>query len=204
MNSSSLPGVVYGNVGGSLVTEAAWIQKNAARVGASGERLTASVLDRLAGRPGGVTVMHDLDIPLPGFTANIDHVVIAGRQITLIDSKVWRPGIYKTRDGVTTRSGKPAEFADKKTLKAGLDGYRRHLRIHRLEDITIHAVLVAWSAHPLLPAVVSSYHPVGAAAVGGWWFRLNPAPWVGSGSADPTLVAALLPLVRAADKNGHS
>lgn len=204
MNASSLPGVVYGTAGGSLASDAAWVQKNAARIGAGGERLTASILERLAARPGGVTVMHDLDIPLPGFAANIDHVVVAGRQVTLIDSKVWRSGIYRTHAGVTTRSGKPAEFADKRTLKAGIDGYRRHLRIHNLEDVTLRAVLIAWSSHLLLPAVVSAYTPVGAAAVSGWRFRLSPAAWVGKGAADPTLVAALLPLVRTENKNGHA
>ncbi len=190
------PGAVYGTPGGSLGQDAAWAQRGAARIGASGERLTATVLDRLTARPGGVTVMHDLDIPLPGFSANIDHAVIAGRSITLIDSKVWQPGIYRTRDGVTRRGREAAVFADKKTLRAAGDGFRRHLGIHELEDVTLAAVLVAWSSHPVLPAWVGRYSPVGGVAVPGWRFRLSPARWVGSGVADAEVVAALVPLVR--------
>lgn len=190
------PGAVYGTPGGSLQPDAAWTQAAAARVGASGERLTADVLDRLAGRPGGVTVMHDLDIPLPGFSANIDHAVIAGRTLTLIDSKVWQPGIYRTRDGATRRGKRVTEFADKKTLRAAGDGYRRHLKRARLDGVTIRAVLVAWSSHRFLPVMVGGYSPVGGEAVPGWKFRLTPRRWVAEGAADTELVAALIPLVR--------
>lgn len=140
--------------------------------------------------------MHDLDIPLPGFSANIDHAVIAGRTLTLIDSKVWQPGIYRTRDGITRRGRDVAEFANKKTLRAASDGFRRHLGICELEDVTIRAVLVAWSSHRFLPAVMGGYSPVGGVAVSGWLFRLSPARWVGAGAADTDVVSALVPLVR--------
>lgn len=191
-----IPGAVYGTAGGSLGSDASWAQRSAARVGASGERLTASVLDKLTVHPGGVTVMHDLDIPLPGFSANIDHAVIAGRSITLIDSKVWQPGIYRTRDGVTRRGRDRAEFANKKTLRAAGDGFRRWLRICDVEDVTLQAVLVAWSSHQFLPAAVGRYSPVGGVAVAGWRFRLSPTRWVGAGVADTDVVTALVPLVR--------
>ncbi|MGO3032154.1 MAG: nuclease-related domain-containing protein [Microbacterium gubbeenense] len=193
--SGTIPGVVYGRAGGSLAG-AGWAQKDAARIGASGERLTAEVLDPLAKRPGGVTVLHDLDIPIPGFKANIDHVIVAGSTVTIIDSKVWRPGIYRTRDGVTKRGFRVAEFADKKTLQAACDGFRRHLVRHELADVTVRAVLVAWSTHPVWPVLFAGYEPAGAVAAAGWRFRLSPARWVGSGTADSRIVTALLPLVR--------
>lgn len=197
-----LPGAVYGAPAASL-EDAAWTQRTAARIGAGGELRTAHVLDALAARPGGVTVLHDLDIPLPGFAANIDHAVISGRQVTIVDSKVWRAGIYRTRDGVTTRSGKPAPFADKKTLRAGLDGFRRLLRSRGCEDVTLRAVLVAWSAS-CWPVIFHQYQPTGGVPVPGWRFRLSPAVWVGSGAADAQVVQALLPVVRSMKQEGGS
>lgn len=62
-----------------------------AATGREGELKTGSVLDRLASSHGPV-VLHDLRIPAPGARANIDHAVVAGRAVWLIDSKHWAPG----------------------------------------------------------------------------------------------------------------
>ena len=42
-------------------------------------------------------VLHDLRIPIPGFKANIDHAVVSGRSVLLIDSKMWKPRRPTTR-----------------------------------------------------------------------------------------------------------
>lgn len=56
------------------------------RRGAEGEEEVGAVLDRLAGR--GVTVRHDLAIP--GSRANVDHVVLTGSALFVIDTKNYR------------------------------------------------------------------------------------------------------------------
>jgi hypothetical protein len=61
--------------------------------------------------------MHDLRIPIPGFTANIDHVVVRGREVFIIDAKVWRPAAYWTFRGRTRRGWSRFEPAEKQTMR---------------------------------------------------------------------------------------
>ena len=77
-DETDVPGVL-GRAGGSLVG-ASWAAHAAvARVGRRAELRTADVLDRLASKHAGPTVLHALSIPIPGISANIDHVVVPGR-----------------------------------------------------------------------------------------------------------------------------
>lgn len=88
----------YGRAGGSLDEATFAVSVGAARAGRRGEILTALTLDKLASERG-FTVLHDLRIP--GSTANIDHVVVSGDKVWVIDSKLWKPGIYVTFRGRT-------------------------------------------------------------------------------------------------------
>lgn len=72
-------------------------------------------------------MLHDLRIPIPGIKANIDHVVISGRRVLLIDTKVWKPGIYWTFAGATRRGVERFTPADKRTMPMAADAIRRHL-----------------------------------------------------------------------------
>lgn len=58
-----------------------------ARIGAVGEALTALALHKFAERHPEVVVAHSLSIS--GSSADIDHVVVIGGHITVIDSKWW-------------------------------------------------------------------------------------------------------------------
>ena len=98
---------VIGIPGGGLV-DASWAaNEEVAEIGRRGELLTAAVLDRLA-RPDGPTVLHDLLLPAAsGVRVNVDHVVVSGRRVVLVDSKCWQPGRYWTALGRTRRGLKP-------------------------------------------------------------------------------------------------
>lgn len=87
-----------------------------ARIGRQGELRTAALIDAAARRYG-FTVLHDLRVPIPGFSANADHIVVSGRQVLLLDTKVWRPGFYWTFDGASFRGFSRFAPADKKTMK---------------------------------------------------------------------------------------
>lgn len=103
----------YGNAGGSL-SNAGWASSaGAAAAGQAGERATAHLLSR---QPDNRVVMHDLRMPIPGLNLNIDHVVIAGRTVALIDSKCWKPGFYLTLGGRTFRGRHTASHVDKQTM----------------------------------------------------------------------------------------
>lgn len=135
-------GAVIGFAGGSIIAASQFGQKGF--VGAVGESRTGVVLDRLASRRGGPTVIHDLRIPLPGYNANIDHAVVSGRDVTLIDSKVWRSGFYWTLGGTTRRGLEPTPHCDKRTLHAGVRGMSDMLRSLGVCARFRTPVLVVW------------------------------------------------------------
>ena len=110
-------GRVVGRPGTSLAGGESWAGGGTIglRHGAIGEQSTAHVLDTLAGRSK-ITVLHDLRVPIPGLSINIDHVVVAGRTVLLIDSKRWRPGFYWTVNDRTRIGLVDAPHVDKKSV----------------------------------------------------------------------------------------
>jgi nuclease-like protein len=66
------------------------------RVGAHGERRTASLLRRLT--RDGYIVFHDLAVP--GSEANLDHLVIGPTGVFVIDSKQWTGQVHQGGDGL--------------------------------------------------------------------------------------------------------
>lgn len=188
-------GQVLGRAGAGL-DNAAWAKNDAvARIGKSGEVKTAAVLDELAHRDGGPTVLHDLRIPIPGISANIDHVVVSGRTVHLIDAKVWKPGFYWTLGGRTFRGMSRFAPAEKKTMPMAVDAINRHLSGRRVGAKVARPMLVVWpsSAHGSSSfwAMVSP----GARVVDGAAFTARVRRLVGTKPADPAVVTALAPLV---------
>lgn len=63
-------------------------------VGAKGERMTAEGLKKLT-KLAGLRIMHSMRFnPYTSGSGDIDHVLVYGRNIVLIDSKVWTPASY--------------------------------------------------------------------------------------------------------------
>jgi Nuclease-related domain len=71
-------------------------QARAWQRGATGERHTARLLDRL-GRDGYVS-FHDL--AMPGSPANLDHLVVGPSGVFVIDSKQWMGQVHQSADGL--------------------------------------------------------------------------------------------------------
>lgn len=186
------PGVVIGKAGGSVAAAAQFGQVG--KVGAAGEARSGRILEQLARREGGPTVIHDVRIPIPGFTANIDHVVISGRDVTLLDSKVWRAGFYWTLGGVTRRGMEPAPHCDKKTLQTGVDGIGRMLRNMGVNARFRRSVLVVWPGSAGTAPNLLLYRPMNTATViaGDEQSTLRRiARLTGSKAADPQVVSAI-------------
>lgn len=95
-------GRVIGTAGGSLRSAGWAANKDVAKAGRDGERSVAKLLEEAAMRADGPTVMHDLDVP--GTDANIDHLVIAGDRVRIVDAKQWKPGTYVSVFGRAYRS----------------------------------------------------------------------------------------------------
>lgn len=139
---TTAPGMVIGSAGASVAGVDRFGELG--KVGAGGEVKSGALLAQLAARPGGPTVVHDVRIPIEGFTANIDHVVVSGRHITLLDTKVWRDGIYWTFGGKTRRGLEPVPHLDRKTLSTGVESIGRMLYRFGVDATFRRSVLIVW------------------------------------------------------------
>ncbi|WP_189057628.1 J domain-containing protein [Longimycelium tulufanense] len=71
------------------------------------EQLTAELLSRYLTRLPGVRIFHGLAWPGSVF-ADVDHAVLCGRRLVLIESKTWLPGHYTADEtGALWRNGHP-------------------------------------------------------------------------------------------------
>lgn len=136
MTTTQRPRRVYGKAGGSLTQGKNTWHGNSARasVGRDGEIVAGMMLNRLADTVPGMVVLHDLRIPIPGISANIDHVVVSGPKVWILDTKVWAPGVLWTMGGKTYRGLRPfrdkesgAWIGDKKTLQMAFESLSRFL-----------------------------------------------------------------------------
>lgn len=120
-------GQVIGTAGAGLVGATWAANAEVARIGRRGEQRSAEHLNKLAAAIGGPTILHDLTIPIPGVEANIDHVIVSGRQVLLLDTKMWKPGFYWTVAGHTRRGLARFTHADSKTMQMAREAIERHL-----------------------------------------------------------------------------
>lgn len=188
-------GQVLGRAGAGL-DNAAWAKnEGVARIGKSGEVKTAAVLDELAHHNDGPTVLHDLRIPIPGFSANIDHAVVSGRTVHLIDAKVWKPGFYWTFGGKTFRGLSRFTPAEKKTMEMAVDAINRHLAGRRVTAKVARPLLVVWPSSTRGTSSFWAMVSPGARLVDGVTFTAKVRRLVGTKPADPDVVAALTPLL---------
>ena len=171
------------------------VNDTVARVGRDGELRTEELLAKLADRRSGVTVIHDLTIPIPGFKANIDHAIVSGRRVVLIDTKVWKPGRYWTFGGKTRRGSERVPHVDKANPQFAFDAVSRYLTGRGITFTMATPLIAVWSSSKRLPVKL-------------FWLRIRggdtfPAAKllrkirraVGDRNADPAIVAALSELV---------
>lgn len=90
------------------------------------ERLTADLLERYLTRLPGARIFHGISWPDSVF-ADIDHAVLCGKRLVLIESKLWLPGHYETdEDGRLLRNGRAFRGGGSR-LTESLAEYRRLL-----------------------------------------------------------------------------
>ena len=183
----------HGRAGGSL-ENATWAANAAvAAAGRRGEQATARVLDWHA--RNGKAVMHDLRMPIPGMSLNIDHVVVAGNTVVLVDSKLWRPGFYWTWAGRTFRGLRRARHVDKQTMLMARESIGAYLDRHQL-SAGIRCVVAAWPSSDHSPlrlwaAATPGAELINASGLSDWIEKVLPDE-----PADPAIKAALIALVR--------
>ena len=189
------PGEVYGTPGGSLGKQN-FTTADRASVGQRGEEKTARLLADLATR--GATVLHDLRVPIPGFTANIDHVVVSGHRVTILDSKVWKPGRYWTFAGRTRRGFEKVPHTDKKLLPTAQTALDRYLKQAGVGNAHVGTgLLLIWPSSKSGRLKLGLYKPAGAKALDA---SAHTTPsriraHTGIANADPKIIATLAPLI---------
>lgn len=87
---------IFGSAAAGLGVDAHYVASEGARTaGAAGERATAAILDSFATR---AAVLHDLKVPGQK-RINIDHAIVTGNRVVLIDAKTWKAGFYWSAAG---------------------------------------------------------------------------------------------------------
>lgn len=107
-----MTGYVLGTPGGSVTD----LGTDAAAIGRDGEEMIGQEISQIAYSSERV-VLHDLDVPARGMKANIDHLVLGGDVVLIVDSKVWRKGFYWTIGGNSYRGLTAQPHLDKPTLR---------------------------------------------------------------------------------------
>lgn len=197
--STRAPGQVIGRAGVGLAAGNNDWAANAdvARIGRSGEVRTAAILNEIATRPGGPSVLHDLTIP--GSRANIDHVIVSGRRITLLDSKVWKPGTYWRVFGMTFRGGERFPYADKSTMDMAVAKLHAYLADRGVARDIAAPLTVVWPSRENGSVRMLTYGgPHGRRRLIPADALARSARRLGDHPADPNVVAALVPLVAGA------
>lgn len=136
---------IHGRAGGSLATEEArrrWGEQITFQ-GHEGEMSTARTLAETFRDDPQVHILHDLHIPVDRRgrpergTGQIDHIVVAGRRVVVIDSKRWAPGRIWTWGGKTRRGLRRFPVADKRTVGLAVDRLRAYLEVVLVEGLII-------------------------------------------------------------------
>ena len=95
-------------------------------LGSTGEKFTAEMMQQLLKIPG-TRIFHGLKFP-GSETADVDHALINGNKIALIDSKMWTGGDYRWgHDGMILRSNASTSAELHTNFPYAVEGYGRDL-----------------------------------------------------------------------------
>jgi hypothetical protein len=102
------------------------------------ERMTAQLLDTYLTRLPGVRIFHGITLPDSVF-ADVDHAVLRGHRLVLVDSKMWLPGHYTADEHGELRRNGHAFRGGGIRLPDGLAAFR-----DLLPDLDVRGVLVVY------------------------------------------------------------
>lgn len=184
---------IIGQAAHGLSGDVSWaVNDGAAKFGADAELKTAQLLNDIAMREDGPTVFHDLRIPIPNFNANLDHIVVSGTTLLIVDTKAWKAGFLWTFAGRTHRGLKRFVACDKQTVAMGHDTLVNYLARRNQTVRMAQPLVVVWPTGNAAPTTWAARFPGAKIVSPGCLSRL-----VGRmhGPADPGLQQALTQLV---------
>lgn len=169
-----------------------------AGIGAKAEQQTAdNILNPLCSS-GGPTVLHDLRLRSANksknnYEANIDHILISGNTVVIIDTKTWKPGFYWTLRGTTRRGFTKAPHLDKETMAWAYSHIGALLRQRGISHKLTKPILIIWPSSTSKSMRLGFYRPKGASPV--LASRAKGTLKKYRQSANQDIVAALYPLI---------
>ena len=166
-NAIGSPGASVSDLGGKFGHE----QVSA---GTDGEVRTARALANCC-KPGGPTVLHDLIMPMNGVRLNIDHIIISGKEVRILDSKMWTPGVYWTFAGRTRRGFTRVEHADKQTMAMATTSITKLLSGTGVRFVMKRPVLAPLAPRP--PRVGASPPALGTTPAASPPTKSSSRPW---------------------------
>ncbi|WP_427019367.1 nuclease-related domain-containing protein (plasmid) [Pseudarthrobacter sp. P1] len=187
---------VYGRAATGLQDSSWAVNETVARIGAKGEQKTEALLNGFALK---AAVLHDLRVPLPGFKANIDHVIVSGKNVLILDTKVWKPGFYSSVFGYrrgwakADHVGKDQSYVSR-SMDSFLAGTGARIGLPRL---------VVWSSRDGQSLSTWALKVPGASIVHGLGVVPLVKAFVRQGPADPAIVARLRQLLVTSPRPGR-
>jgi hypothetical protein len=200
-------GQIYGKAGKSLAkgqNHDFAASGEVARLGFLGEQMVGGILNSaMEGRPN-VHVFHDVNIPLQnsGYNANIDHILLIGNCLYLIDAKRWSAGFYFRLGRFCLRKSNSGKFqlfpsGAKKTMCLARDKMTLYLQQIGTVYHIKKSYLVLCAPKDTGKFNLSLYKPYGATAITSQDFRqiLERDEFKSNSPSNPKLVEALKRLV---------
>lgn len=191
------PGQILGVAGSGLVRADWAASKFVAKLGRKGEVDTAIVLNEAARTSGGPTVLHH--VQPDGSTADVDHILISGRAVHLLDSKVWKPALYWTVGDRHRRSFSLLSHEAAEHMPSSEQMQRARQRVDSVlaaagvtEFDLIGPILVVWSSSEKKSVNTSMLNlGEGVSVIPGGSLTRVVRRMSKHGTADPRIVAAL-------------
>lgn len=114
---------VFGTPGKSLLSSD--FSESSIQNGVLGEQKTAEIIDSFAQKSTNCYVFHSLRWPLSSTEADVDHIIVCGNNMLLLDSKNWRKkGVYAFNwDGDITVNGEYYRYGKNPKVFSARDKY---------------------------------------------------------------------------------
>lgn len=188
---------IYGRAAVGLSGDTSWASSTgAASAGARGEKKTEELLERFGTR---AAVLHDLKVPITGSRANIDHVVVSGKRVLLLDTKVWKPGFYWTMAGKNRRGFEHIPHTEK-PQNYMTDSMRRYLEGTGAQ--VGKPYLVVWPSNKSGKVSTWLLKVPGAGVISGAGLVSTVRSFISRRPADPVIVGRLKALLVSGQDEG--
>lgn len=133
-------------VPGKGLNDASHFTESSIKSGIEGEVKTAEIIDKFVENSTNCYAFHSLKWPMSSTEADVDHVIVCGNNILILDSKNWtQKGLYAFGfDGNVTLDSKKYYYGYKPKVFVAREKYSKYVEtlFSNLPSMEIHSVIV--------------------------------------------------------------